>query len=147
MLTILSCKRTVCDVTVRDPTTGKYASCSPLVDTGAQYSALSSAALIGAPNGSPGPGVTMHFGGMSLSTMFYPNAVVEVIAEAYGQGASTARTVTQNGTGVNAHYQNGKFPPPYHEFDGILGMDLLDALSVDPVKDASGARAYLAIRV
>jgi hypothetical protein len=134
MLTILSCQRATCNLTVYDPASGNKASCSPLVDTGSEYTALSRSALGRALNGSPGPGVMMHVGGMSLPTVFYPNARVEVLAEAHGQGPSTARSM-------------GNFPPPYQGFDGILGVDMLDALSVDPVKDVARRRAYFAIRV
>ena len=79
--------------------------------------------------------------------MFYPNAIAQVQGEDYGKGPSTTKSVSQNGSGVHVHFHTGNFPPPYQGFDGILGVDMLDALSVDPVKDAIRSRAYFAIRV
>lgn len=89
----------------------------------------------------------MDIGGMNFQLIFYGNVAAEVRAEDHGRGSMTERDVPQRRRGVYVHFHNGNLPPPLQACDGILGIDLLDDLSVDPVKDASARRAYLAVRV
>jgi hypothetical protein len=144
MTVILPCNRIGTTVNVHDPQSGISASCNPIVDTGAVESCLSLQQLSPAlGNSSVAFPLVFSLAGLQFITFLYSGPIAEIQAEPPGGGSPTSRQTPD----VRVHYLSLPLPPPFTTFDGIMAMNMLDSLSVDPAKDVSATRAYLAERV
>jgi hypothetical protein len=87
--------------------------------------------------------ITINIGGVEFHTMTLSGPHFEVDTEQHG-GSKPA--ISQCCNDVQVHFL-GLPTNPFVHFDGLLGMDMLDAFKVDPIKDLTGKKAYLANRV
>jgi hypothetical protein len=141
--TVLTCGRIAADVRIAMPGGGGSSNVSLLVDTGAEASALPfvnmPAAVQGAGASHP---ITFHVAGTTVYTMRLNGPVAETEVEPHSRGVVTVQKAPPN---IRVHF-SAIGVAPFNGFDGLLGMDMLDYFSADPVKDAAGTAAYLAQR-
>jgi hypothetical protein len=143
MATILPDSRITIEITAIDQTVNISAKAELIIDTGADISALLyqklSTALKNATLGNP---ITFYVAGSQIQTMLAKGPTSEADVESHGGGGVSQ---VQCATGLRVHFVS--LPSsPFTSFDGLLGMELLDCFQADPVKDLTGARAYLAKR-
>jgi hypothetical protein len=143
-MAILSDGRTTASVKVIDPPTGASGSTNVIADTGAELSTLPDFAVgVALAHVTWGPTVTFYVAGTSVSTLVANGATSEVEDEPHGGGARMTKTATAP---LHIHYVAAG-TAPFTNFEGMFGMDLMDAFEVDPVKDQGKSNAYLARRV
>jgi hypothetical protein len=142
---ILPDGRTTGSVTARDPSSGGASGTTVvLVDTGSELSALADHALLAAlAHARWGPLITFHVAGASVPTVVANGLIFEIRVESHA--GVVVRTATST-IGVPIHSVPAG-TSPFTAFDGLLGIDLLDSIQADPVKDRALTRSYLAERV
>jgi hypothetical protein len=139
MASILIDSRIVTEVAVSN--SASTHSASLIVDTGAELSAFPVCRLPSALKPT-GPVIKMRVGGSTISTFLVRGTTAEIAVEPAGGGVETVKRVK---LALRVHYLS--LPAgPFVNFDGILGMDLLDTFQVDAAKNRGGTHAYLAER-
>jgi hypothetical protein len=115
-----------------------------IVDTGAEQSTLPDHSVSAAlSHASWGPAVTFFVGGTSVTTVVANGIECKADVQNHGGGAASTETTS---IGIAIHWIAAG-TAPFVNFDGLLGIDLLDAFKADPVKDRALTTSYLARRV
>jgi hypothetical protein len=142
-MAILTDGRTTASVSLSKSPAGARTSSTLIADTGAELSMLPDHAHSSTlATTTLGPTINFQVAGSSISAVFANSLTVDTDVEVHGGGSVQWASGSQR---VAVHYL-AVGQAPFVQFEGILGMDLLDLLDADPVKDLAQTRSYLARR-